>query len=93
MAIVKVYVPSVANFTSNGALARERTMELMAVLTQDEAGLYAAYIGLVPACKTEEGLTALEGYRAESVARTGNKLSYRDIGMFFRGIEEREYRR
>lgn len=92
MRIIKTYIPCIANFAASGGLARDRKMELMAVLTQDESGLYACYIGLVPA-GDEEKLTALDGEYAHAVAGSGNKLPYRDIGMFFRGINESEYRR
>lgn len=95
MTIVNTYVPHIANIAPNGALSASRSTDLMAVLTQDDAGLYAAYIGLVPALDrnlSDEAKESLRAIHAEGIAYSGNKLRWNEIGMFFRGISKEEYR-
>lgn len=95
MNILKTYCPSVANVSNAGGILAKRKMELMGVLTQDDAGLYAVYIGLFESHErgiSQKDKDAIYDGAAQAIALSGNKLPFRDIGMFFRGIKETEYR-
>ncbi|HKD76085.1 MAG TPA: hypothetical protein VKB76_11350 [Ktedonobacterales bacterium] len=67
---------------------------LLAVLTRDEAGLYAAYVGLVPFKGLDSATRAVEqSEQANWIARHGHKLTHEKSKQFFRGIDAEEYRR
>lgn len=96
MKIVNTYCPCLPVIGHSGKLVARPETTVMAVLTQDEAGLYAAYVALVPFHErgiAEEDRQALLGMNAEAVARLGSKLSYAELGTYFRGIERDQYRR
>src|SRR5262249_44840700 len=63
---------------------------VLAVLTQDEAGQYAAYVAIK---KNPDDVVGLRERQAHHVAENGAKLSYRRAVFFFPGIVEQEYRR
>lgn len=91
--IVESYVPGYANFTRDSKDVPNA--EFMAVLTKDDAGLYAVYVGVVPSAKrglAQADRDMLQQVNSDRVARSGSKLRYSEIGPYFRGIKEEDYR-
>jgi hypothetical protein len=82
MNIVNTYVPGIAAYSHVNA-------SLMAVLTQDEAGLYACYIGIVP--ETQMHSPERQRY-AEWIAHNGTKVRFAKIADYFTGISTEQYR-
>jgi hypothetical protein len=82
MRVVNTYVPGIAAYSHTNA-------SLMAVLTQDEAGLYAAYIGIVP--ETVQHSPERERY-AEWIAHNGTKVRFAKVADYFTGITDKQYR-
>jgi hypothetical protein len=69
---------------------------LACVLTQDDAGLFAAYMGLArnPECGLrDEDKKLIREMNADALARHGSKLRYSELSLFWRGVKEEEYRR
>jgi hypothetical protein len=64
---------------------------VLAVLTQDDAGLFAVYAGIVARDSLGENLETLSP-QSIWVAYNGNKLSFERSKQFFNGIEQKNYR-
>jgi hypothetical protein len=94
MEIVKTYIPGLPVIDSTGAITERPALELMAVLTKDSSGLYAAYVALVPchARKDDQLEASIHDKNADAVAHKGSKLRYNELAPYFRGIKESEYR-
>lgn len=91
MRIINTYAPGIACFGTLGEFESPPRMALLAVLTQDDNGQYAAYVGLVPYAVVLDDDP--RGRFAHRVAAMGNKIPYRELAGYFRGIEEGDYRR
>jgi hypothetical protein len=81
-------------FACQRATDEEAGREVLAVLTQDAAGLYAVYVGIVKpahpgAAATADAARAQDN--AEWVARHGSKQTWKKAEFFFTGIKEEEY--
>ena len=63
---------------------------VLAVLTQDDAGQYTAYVAIK---KHPDDVNGLRERQAHHVAGNGTRLSYRRALFFFPGLVEQEYRR
>jgi len=61
---------------------------VLAVLTQDDAGRYAAYVAIK---KNKDDVVGLRKRQAHHVAGNGAKLPYRRALFFFPGLVEQEY--
>lgn len=69
--------------------------ELMMVLTQDETGKFAAYMGIVDLSVLPDDNEAYIRVRDEAsnrIAHSGTKLTYQQMSGFFLGIAEENYR-
>jgi hypothetical protein len=60
-------------------------VELCVVLTQDDAGKYACYCGIVPKNMTD-------GHKQHRVMGSGSKLAFRRAVVFFPDLHIEEYR-
>ncbi len=75
--------------TSQGGiptLSPEVNAWVTAVLTQDDAGLYAVYVGVTPVSWNFDRTK-------EIVAHRGRKLSWEKAKFFFPDLDEKEYRK
>jgi hypothetical protein len=84
MKIVNITDGGVPNMDGRGKLIEEQ--KFLVVLTQDDAGLFAAYCAIVRDDPARREMDAVH------VAHGGAKLSYRRAVAFFPQIAEREYR-
>ena len=75
------------NFGLTGQQQHRDSSEVFAVLTKDDAGLHAVYVGIIPADRTPAELDRLAG----SVAHSGSKLNWKQASQYFH-ITEKEYR-
>jgi|TARA_Y100000296_G_scaffold80796_1_gene106850 hypothetical protein len=67
---------------------------LLAALSQDEAGLYAVYVGLVvPGEHFNDYAASGRTKEGEWVIANGAKLSLKDARLHFPGLKEENYRR
>lgn len=79
MKIVGTHVPGLAQFENAG--------QLMVVLTEDEIGQYAAYVGIIPNV-TE----AARPRYASMIAHNGTKLQAHEAAAHFPPIAGKPYR-
>jgi hypothetical protein len=63
---------------------------VLAVLTQDDAGQYTAYVAIK---NNPDDVNGLRERQAHHVAGNGTRLSYRRALFFFPGLVEQVYRR
>jgi hypothetical protein len=78
----------IVNTEIPGVPCRNGDWHVLAVLTQDDAGLYAVYVGIVERAAND----GHKKVRAEWVAHNGAKLTFEKSKAYFRGIEEKSYR-
>lgn len=79
----------VPDLTARGLLGSpvlDDKVEVCAVLTRDDVGLFAVYIGIVPSDLDK-------GRQRGRVMGNGSKLSYLKAKAFFIDLKEEEYRR
>lgn len=64
---------------------------VMAVLAEDLTGQYAVYVGAVPDTIGSD----MDAYdrAADRIMGSGAKQTFRDAGLYFRGLEDAKYRR
>ena len=89
MQIINSHAANISHILTTGH-ATNSSLALLAVLTQDEVGQYAVYLGAVDLlCVTDEELRPVLN---EQVAAKGEKLGYARALQYFPNIKRDEYR-
>lgn len=84
MNIVNTYHMAYPSLVQNAAM--------LAVLTQDGAGQYGVYTGIVRLNSSDENYAEQRKIAADWVAGHGQKMTYENSKAYFRGIPKEKYR-